>query len=410
MRRSDHSMLPPTPSTTIAYKSPNACNVCHAEMDAAWADSQVRQWHKNDYQAPVLLRASLIDAARGRNWKKLPAMLEYLGRKNHDAVFTASLIRLLRPCNDDRKWPFLIRASEDPSPLVRASAAEALGDRINEETMKALSAAIQDKARLVRVRAASAMAAIPRDLLDGRTAAAFDKSADEFKATLDARPDYWSSHYNMGSFYLSQRDYRQAVSFFETAIRLQPSVIQPYVNISFAYNALSLNDKAEQSLRRAFELEPKSLEANLNLGLLLGEMGRLEEAGSHLQKAVELDPQSAVAVYNLGVINAKSGRMDPGLGYLRRACALEPENPQYGYSLAFYLHQNGNTSDSVSILRRIVRQEAPHADAICLLGEIYLKQGKIREARALYQRALTSNRLSAEDSELLKSRIAALPK
>ena len=392
MRRSDHSMLPPTPSTTIAYKSPNACNVCHADKDAAWADKWVRQWRKRDYQDPVLHRASLIDAARGRNWKKLPAMLEYLGRKNHDAVFAASLIRLLRPCNDGRKWPFLIRALEDPSPLVRASAAESLGDRIDEETVKALSAAIQDKSRLVRVRAASAMAAIPRDLLDARTAAAFDKAAGEFKATLDARPDSWSSHYNMGSFYLSQRDYKQAVAFFEAAIRLQPSVIQPYVNISFAYNALGLNDKAEQSLRRAFELEPKSLEANLNLGLLLGEMGRLEEAGSHLQKAAELDPQSAVAVYNLGVITAKLGRINPALDYLRRACALQPENPQYGYSLAFYLLQSGNSSDSVPILQRIVRQKAPYIDAISLLGEIYVKQGKIKEARTLYQGALKSGR------------------
>jgi tetratricopeptide (TPR) repeat protein len=410
MRRSDHSMLPPTPSTTIAYKSPNACNVCHADKDAIWADKWVRQWRKRDYQAPVLHRASLIGAARGRNWKKLPAMLEYLGRNDHEAVFAASLIRLLRPCNDDRKWPFLIQALEDPSPLVRASAAESLGDRIDEETVKALSAATQDKARLVRVRAASAMAAIPRDLLDAKTAAAFDNAADEFKATLNARPDYWSSHYNMGSFYLSQRNYRQAAAFFETAIRLQPSIIQPYVNISFAYNALGLNDKAEQSLRRAFELEPKSLEANLNLGLLLGEMGRLEEAGSHLQKTAELDPQSAVAVYNLGVINVKLGRINPGLNYLRRACALQPENPQYSYSLAFYLHQNGNTSDSVNILQRIIRQEAPPTDAICLLGEIYLKQGKIREARTLYQRALKSNQLSTDESELLKSRIAALPK
>jgi tetratricopeptide (TPR) repeat protein len=299
---------------------------------------------------------------------------------------------------------------EDPSPLVRASAAESLGDRIDEETAKALRAAIQDKSRQVRVRAASAMAAIPRDLLDTKTAAAFDKAAGEFKATLDARPDHWSSHYNMGSFYLSQRDYKQAAGFFEAAIRLQPDALQPYVNVSFAYNALGLNDKAEQSLRRAFDLEPKSLEANLNLGLLLGEMGRLEEAGSHLQKAVELDAQSAVAVYNLGLINAKLGRINPALDYLARACALQPENPQYGYSLAFYLQQSGNTSDSVSILQRIVRQEAPHIDAISLLGEIYSNQGKIMEARTLYQRALKSSQLSTEDSELLKSRIAALPK
>jgi tetratricopeptide (TPR) repeat protein len=410
MSRSDHSMLPPTPSATIAYKSPNACNVCHKDKDAAWADKWARQWRKRDYQAPVLLRASLIDAARKRDWKRLPAMLAYLDRNNHDAVFAASLIRLLRPCDDEQKWPFLVRASADPSPLVRASAAESLGDRLDDEALKALSAAIQDKSRLVRVRAASAMAAFPREILDARTAAAFDKAAMEFKSTLDARPDSWASHYNLGSFYFAQRDYQQAVSFYETAIRLQPRVIQPYVNISFAYNALGLNDKAEQSLRKALKIEPKSLEANLNIGLLLGEMGKFEEAGLHLQKAVELDPKSAVAVFNLGMISAKLGRLDPAIDYLHRACELQPENPQYGYSLAFYLQQRGNISDSVSILQRIVRQKVPYVNAISLLGEVYLKQGKIKEARMLYQRALKSGQLSAEESNLLESQVAALPK
>ena len=54
MRRSDHSMLPPTPAATIAYNSPNACNLCHADRDAAWADNLVRVWRPRDYQAPVL--------------------------------------------------------------------------------------------------------------------------------------------------------------------------------------------------------------------------------------------------------------------------------------------------------------------------------------------------------------------
>ncbi len=410
MRRSDHSMLPPTPATTIAYKSPNACNVCHTDKNAAWADGWVRKWRKRDYQDPVLFRASLIDAARKRDWKKLPAMLEYLGLKNHDAVFAASLIRLLRPCTDDRKWPILIRALEDPSPLVRASAAESLGDRIDGETLKALSTVIQDSSRLVRIRAASAMAEIPRESLDAGTASAFDKAAAEFKSILDARPDSWASHYNLGGFYLAQRDYRQAAAAYETAIRLQPRAIQPYVNISFAYNALGLNDKAVLSLRKACEVQPISLEANLNLGLLLGEMGRFEEAAAHLQKAAGLDPKSAVAFFNLGVINANLGRMDSAIDSLRRAYALQPENPQYGYSLAFYLLQSGHNSGAVSMLQRIVRQKIPYIEAISLLGEIYLKQGKIKEARTLYQSALKSGRLSNEETELLESRIDALPK
>ncbi len=56
---------------------------------------------------------------------------------------------------------------------------------------------------------------------------------------------------------------------------------------------------------------------------------------------------------------------------------------------------NGNTS---------------YIDAIFLLGEICLKQGKIGEARSLYQRALESGRFSTEESGVLESRIAALPR
>ena len=54
MNRTDHSMLPPAPAATLQFGSPNACNSCHKDQDAAWADKQVRQWRARDYQAPLL--------------------------------------------------------------------------------------------------------------------------------------------------------------------------------------------------------------------------------------------------------------------------------------------------------------------------------------------------------------------
>ena len=105
MNRTDHSMLPPTPSATIAYKSPNACNLCHTDKDAAWADKYVREWHTRDYQAPVLKRAALIDEARKRDWKHLPAMLDYIAGKDRDEIFAVSLIRMVPTSGDVRIAP-----------------------------------------------------------------------------------------------------------------------------------------------------------------------------------------------------------------------------------------------------------------------------------------------------------------
>ncbi len=113
MARTDHSMLPPTPAATIALKSPNACNFCHADKDAAWSDEWVRKWYPSDYQAPVIERATLLDAARKGDWKRLPEMLEKVAGQQEDAVYRASLVRLLRGCPDQSKWPALVKALAD---------------------------------------------------------------------------------------------------------------------------------------------------------------------------------------------------------------------------------------------------------------------------------------------------------
>ena len=155
MNRSDHSMLPPAPSATMAYKSPNACNICHTDKDAAWADKYVREWRTRDYQAPVLKRAALIDAARKRDWTKLTEMLAYINDPKRDEVTAASLIRLVSAVQDQKVLAALLIAAKDPSPLVRGAAVQALGLMPTTESLQALIEATGDEYRLVRVRAAS---------------------------------------------------------------------------------------------------------------------------------------------------------------------------------------------------------------------------------------------------------------
>ena len=74
MMRTDHSMRPPIPAATIAFESPNACNLCHKDKDATWADQWVRKWYPRDYQAEPLA-GPLMDEARKNHWDRLPEML-----------------------------------------------------------------------------------------------------------------------------------------------------------------------------------------------------------------------------------------------------------------------------------------------------------------------------------------------
>jgi tetratricopeptide (TPR) repeat protein len=369
MSRSDHSMLPPTPAATMAYQSPNACNGCHADKDAAWADKFVREWRTRDYQAPVLKRAALIDAARKRDWTKLPEMLAYLNDPKRDEIFATSLIRLISPTQDQQVLAALLSAATDSSPLVRGVAVQALGLIPATESLQALVLATGDEYRLVRVRAAAGIAAFPRMTAPPPYQAQLKKANDEYLASITARPDQWTSHYNMGNYQLSRGEAKQAIASYQKALKFEPQAVMAMVNSSIAYERTGENNKAEKSLQQALKIAPDNAAANFNMGLLKAEKKELKQAEKYLKIALKADPQMAQAAYNLCIITAKD-RINEAVTWCRKASDLRPQEPKYAYTLAFYLNQKGETDEAVRILKGLVEKYPQHKDAAMLLKEI----------------------------------------
>jgi len=373
MERSDHSMRPPMPAASIAFRSPNACNICHKDKDVRWADDFVHKWRIRDYQSPVIHVSSLIEAGRKREWSRLEEMLSYITNKDRDQVYAASLLRLLMACHDEKKWPVFIKALNDPSPLVRAAAAEGLQGYYTPESVDAVLKTTRDEYRLVRIRAISSLAAIPAEYIPEEQRKDFQSALNELKASLMIRPDDFRAHYNLGNYYMSLREYKEAVSSFETAIRLRPDAVVPYVNISMAYMNLGNKKKAEENLRKALKIEPENAPANFNLGLLMAEIGRMENAEHALMTAFKADPQMAQAAYNLCIILAKD-RINEAVTWCRKASDLRPQEPRYSYTLAFYLNQKGEKDEAIRTLQTIIEKYPGYKDAVMLLKNISEKE------------------------------------
>ncbi|MGO8747778.1 MAG: tetratricopeptide repeat protein [Thermoguttaceae bacterium] len=408
MGRTDHSMRPPTPATTVAFKSPNACGMCHMDHDAAWADQWARKWYTNGYQADVLRRAELIDMARKRQWKRLPEMLAELKKDGADEVYKNSLVRLLSGCDDDRKWPVLLERLHDPSPLVRSSAVSALGGHLTPEVLKALVASAADRSRLVRIRTAMSLAALPpQSLPSERDRANLEKANRDFTTAMQARPDDWASHANLGNFYMDRRDFPAAASCFETAAALEPRQIGPMVNAAMAYSNLDQNNKAEKSLRRALAMEPNNAAANFNLGLLLAEQRHMQEAEQALRTALKADPQMAAAAYNLGVMLGERNS-DEVIAWCQKAHELRPADPKYAHTLAFYEQQKGNSEGAIGLLRKVIQTEPSYLDAYLLLGEIYEGRHDLPAAAKVHLDALKIDSLPPQVRGELEAKLRAM--
>ena len=407
MQRSDHSMRPPMPAATLALGSPNACNLCHTDKEASWADVHVREWHENDYQEEPLRVAELIDSARKQDWKRLPEMLEFLEDKEHDETFANSLVRLLRACPDGRQWPVLESlATNDTSPLVRASAVAALGDALTPERVDTLVRATKDPYRLVRVRAAAALAPVTGEMVNTEDQKHVSAAKAEYMVAMSARPDDWASHYNLGLYYASRNDLDNAIRAYETAIKLRPDAVAPYVNASLVYNALNRNDEAEAALRKAVETAPDNAAVHINLGMLLGELERFDEAAAAFETAFKADKTSAVAAYNLGVITAQSNLNDAIL-WCRRAYELQPDNAKYGYTLAFYLRQHGDTASAVDVLEAVCAGPIDDPNAYVLLADIHASQGNMEAAKEVYRKASQNDALPEQTRRAFGERLQA---
>jgi Flp pilus assembly protein TadD len=410
MVRSDHSMLPPTPAATMAFKSPNACNICHTNKDTAWADKLVREWHKDDYQAPVLRRAGLVDAARKGEWSHLPEILAYLASPGRNEIFAASLIRLLDGCNSAGKWPALRQAAADASPLVRAASVAGLQPDIGDmSSRQVVLKALADDYRSVRLAAASTLLGYPRTQLERGQAELLDRVLKEYLAMLESRPDDSLSKYNLGNYHHLRGDQSAATAAYETSIRLDPANILPLVNVSMLYAEAGQLDRAEQVLRRALAREPNNAAANFNLGLLLAEKGDVKEAEARLRAAIKADPTMAAAAYNLAVIIG-SERPEEAVALCQQAAQQRPAEPKYGYTLAFYQVQKGDNAGAMVSLEKVLERSPEHLESVQMLGQIYERAGRRSEAAALYERTASRAGLPADVQAALRARVEMLRK
>ncbi len=395
--RSDHSFRPPMPEATIKFGSPNACNQCHKDKSPQWANGIVKKRPNSKYQEETLYWAQLIKEARENNWERLDEMLEIIEKNKYNEVVVTSFIRLLANCPHEKKWEtFMNVVKNNPSPLARAAATTSLNGNLSENAKNTLLAAAGDELRLVRVSAAASLAGFADNRFTTIEKQVGENATKEYLKSMVARPDDWSSHYNLGIYHQNQGNVNKALESYETAARLYPESLMPLINSSVLYSYVGNVAAAESNLNKAISFDPRNEAANLNLGLLLAEQGKTAEAEKALKLVLEVNPEQAVAAYNLSVISAQRNLLQ-AVGYAKIAADAMPEEPKYAYTLAYYQLQNEQKAQAVKTLKGIIEAHPHYLTAVSLLADVYLRDGKTRDALSVYQNALKTEGLSAQD-------------
>jgi Flp pilus assembly protein TadD len=229
-------------------------------------------------------------------------MIEWLGTRPRDEMFATSLIRLWANSDDDRKWPALIDALGDESPLIRSSAARGLHGHLTAESVRGLKPLLEDDYRLVRIQAAATLARLPTPEWGASERAAFESAAFEFNEAMHARGDDPEALHELGHFQLDQGELEGATVAFERALLLRPDRLETLMSAATAHYRNGRLDLAELKLRRAIVVAPRESTPKFNLGILLENQTRSTEARQAYREALELEPGHKAAARRLAEI------------------------------------------------------------------------------------------------------------
>ncbi|HTK94246.1 MAG TPA: tetratricopeptide repeat protein [Terriglobales bacterium] len=128
-----------------------------------------------------------------------------------------------------------------------------------------------------------------------------DKAVRHFQAAIAAAPDFYPAHNNLGTVYLTQKNFAGAQEEFETALRLNQSDTQAYFNLGNVFLLTQRYDDAQRVLRQGIQRLPNVALGHFLLGTALARGGQNDDAEKELRKAQELDP--LVANVHLELVN-----------------------------------------------------------------------------------------------------------
>jgi tetratricopeptide (TPR) repeat protein len=343
--RRDHSIRIPRPDLSEKLGTPNACNQCHQDKSIQWATDYLRQWYGEDLLNQKHYGETFW-AGRMRYPEAQQELLSLGADRNQPPMIRATAISLLGGYPNMATIDLLKQSVTDPDPLVRYAALTVV-EMSEAELIRDLAVPrLQDSVKLVRLMAANALTAVPKNLLPQDAAGPLNTALEEYNASLMINADHPSTFMNFGNLYLNAGDYERAEASYKEAIELEPGLVGPYINLADLYRRLNRDDEGELVLR------------------------------SGLDKY----PDLAALHYSLGLLKVRQGLQEEAITYLKDAARYGPDDPQYVYVYAIGLNSQQQPAEALSVLKDAVKKFPYDRNILYSLVTISMENGASREA------------------------------
>jgi len=336
--RADHRFGIPRPALAAKIGAPDACTDCHADKSAAWAEREIAKRFEVRLPHPF---AEALHAARMQRPEGEPGLVELVAVGKAPAIVRATALLELRNLSSPALPALLMRASSDPSPIVRRTVAVAARDMSPEQRVEVIRPLLRDEARTVRIEAVAAVLGVHASGWSAADRAALKSATAEYIEARSFNTDRGTGLVDMAHVALLAGDFKHAEENLREALEIDPTFTAAYVNLADLYRAQQRDEEAARILREALGKAADRPPVEFALGLTLVRLGRQSEAMAHLRHAYEMRPETVRFGYVLAVAQFDSGKRKAALATLEQIRNRYPANRETLRLLAGYNQQMG---------------------------------------------------------------------
>ena len=173
-----------------------------------------------------------------------------------------------------------------------------------------------------------------------------DEAVKHYFAALATTVHDPLAHYDLGTYFLSKHQLRDAVSEYESTLQVadNPQLLaKTNHNMGVALAELGDAKLSEEHFRAALRLDPQRNTTYTALGMLLLNQGRPNEAIEMLSKSVAIAP-TAMAYYNLGRSYQREGLLPEAVAAYREVLREEPDSVEAKRNIEVILQSHPDTA------------------------------------------------------------------
>jgi tetratricopeptide (TPR) repeat protein len=367
--RRDHSFRISRPDFSIAYGTPNACNQCHSDRSAKWAEDAVATWYgPNRRRESHFVEA--LDAGRRGLPEAETLLTSLITDSSKPAIARATALSLVPQYLTAASFPAVRASLGDSDALVRIAALRALAPLPERDRIQLAEPLLRDSIRAVRIEAARLLAGSAPELFQPAQKAALDSAVAERIESEMVSAERPESHMNLGLLYTQMGRINEAEHELQTALRLDPGYLPAMVNLADLYRIQQRESEAQQFLEKAIAVDPSAAEPIHSLGLLQARLGRRQEALDLFAKAAQLQSGTTRYAYVYGVALHSYGEVDKAIAVLKKAHDARPADRDILMALITFHRDKGDVSSAMVYANKLVQLSPGDGQAIALRSSL----------------------------------------